>query len=89
MEVKSGRIAGGKIGLEAFIMSKELLLQIIEDCVARGEFDLTKEGIIKNIRRYKIHGFPFRGYMAKINSIQDYYRASMELLNPGRVAGAV
>ncbi len=81
MEVKSGKIAGGKIGLEAFIVSKELLLQIIEDCVARGEFDLTKEGIIKNIRRYKIRGFPFRGYMAKINSIPDYYRASMELLN--------
>jgi glucose-1-phosphate adenylyltransferase len=83
MEVKSGRIADGKIGLDAFILSKKLLLQIIEDCVARGEFDLTKEGIIKNIRRYKIRGFPFRGYMAKINSIPDYYRASMELLNRG------
>jgi glucose-1-phosphate adenylyltransferase len=81
MEVKLGRITKGKIGLEAYIMSKELLLQIIEDCVARGEFDLTKEGIIKNIHRYKIRGFPFRGYMATINSIYDYYRASMELLN--------
>jgi glucose-1-phosphate adenylyltransferase len=81
MEVKVGKIAGGTIGLEAFIMSKELLLQIIDDCIAIGEFDLTKEGIIKNIRRYKVRGFPFRGYMAKINSIPDYYQASMELLS--------
>lgn len=80
MEVSSGKIAGGKIGMEAFIMSKELLLRIIGDCVARGEFDLTKEGIIKNIRRYKIRGFSFNGYMAKISSIPDYYRANMELL---------
>ena len=82
MGIKSGRTSSGKIGLEAFIMSKRLLLQIIEDCVARGEFDFTKEGLIKNIHRYKIYGFPFQGYVAKINSIQAYYRANMDLLNP-------
>ena len=81
MGIKSGRTASGNIGLEAFLMSKKLLLEIIEDSVARGEFDFTKEGIIKNIRRYKIYGFPFKGYMAKINSIQSYYRANMDLLN--------
>jgi glucose-1-phosphate adenylyltransferase len=83
MQIKAGRIVGGKIGLEAFIMPKRLLLQITEDCVARGEFDLIKEGIIKNLSRYKIYGYPFMGYMAKINSIQAYYQANMDLLNPG------
>jgi len=83
MGIKTGRIHGGKIGLEAFIMSKKLLLQITEDCVSRGEFDLAKEGIIKNLSRYKVYGFGFKGYMAKINSIQAYYQANMDLLNPG------
>jgi glucose-1-phosphate adenylyltransferase len=82
MEVKSGRSTGGDVCMETFIMSKELLLKIIEDCVARGEFDFIKEGIIKNINRFKIYGYPFQGYMAKINSIQAYYRANMDLLNP-------
>lgn len=80
MKVKSGRITGGNIGLEVFIMSKQLFLQIIEECIARGEFDFAKEGIIKNRQRFKIYGFPVHGYIAKINSIQAYYRANMELL---------
>lgn len=45
MEVKSGQVSGGNIGLEAYIISKKILLEIIENGVARGEFDLAKEGI--------------------------------------------
>ncbi|MBP2654047.1 MAG: glucose-phosphate adenylyltransferase, GlgD subunit [Firmicutes bacterium] len=82
MEVKSDKAAGGNICMETFVIAKELLLQIIEDCVARGEFDFIKEGIIKNLHRYKIYGYRYDGYMAKINSIQAYYQANMSLLLP-------
>ena len=42
------------------------MLEIIEDCVARGEFDLVKEGIIKNLSKYAVMGFAFDGYIASI-----------------------
>lgn len=82
LHVTTGRITGGPLCLETFIMSKELLLQIIEDCIARGEYDFLKGGIIRHIDNYKIYGFPFQGYMAKINSVQAYYKANMDLLRP-------
>jgi glucose-1-phosphate adenylyltransferase len=82
MEVKTGRVSGGNISLDAFILSRKLLLQIIEDGVARGEFDFSKEGVIKQRHKFKIYGFPFQGYVAKINSIPAYYKAHMDLLNP-------
>jgi len=82
MKINSADTFGGQIGLEAFIMTKELLLRIIEECITRGEFDLIKEGIIKNMRRYRIYGYGFKGYIAKINSISSYYQANMDLLNP-------
>ncbi|MBP2651603.1 MAG: glucose-phosphate adenylyltransferase, GlgD subunit [Firmicutes bacterium] len=82
MEVKADKTAGGNICMDIFVIAKELLVQIIEECVARGEFDFIKEGIIKNMHRYKIYGYSYDGYMAKINSIQAYYRANMSLLNP-------
>jgi glucose-1-phosphate adenylyltransferase len=82
MHVSTGRITGGFISLETFIMRKALLLKIIEDCIARGEYDFVKEGIVKRLGRYKVYGFPFTGYMAKINSVQSYFRANMELLLP-------
>lgn len=82
MQVTTGRIAGGPVCLETFIMRKSLLLQIIEDCVAHGEYDFVKEGIVKRLGRHRVYGFPFTGYMAKINSVQSYFRANMDLLQP-------
>lgn len=82
MQVSTGRAAGGPICLETFIMSKYLLLNIIEDCIARGEYDFVKEGIIRHLGQYSIYGYPFHGYMAKINSVQGYFRATMDLLRP-------
>jgi glucose-1-phosphate adenylyltransferase len=82
MHVSTGRITGGFISLETFIMRKALLLEIIEDCIARGEYDFVKEGIVKRLGRHKLYGFPFTGYMAKINSVQAYFRANMDLLLP-------
>ncbi len=82
MHVTTGRIAGGPICLETFIMRKSLLLEIIEDCIAHGEYDFVKEGIVKRLGRHKVYGFPFTGYMAKINSVQAYFRANMDLLQP-------
>jgi glucose-1-phosphate adenylyltransferase len=63
-------------------MRKDLLLQIIEVCIARGEYDFVKEGIVKRMDQYRVFGFPFTGYMAKINSVQAYFRANMDLLHP-------
>ncbi|MBP2644507.1 MAG: glucose-phosphate adenylyltransferase, GlgD subunit [Firmicutes bacterium] len=82
MEVKADKTDCGNICMEIFFIAKELLVKIVEDCVARGEFDFIKEGIIKNLTRYKVFGYGYNGYMAKINSIQAYYRANMSLLNP-------
>ncbi len=82
INVSTGRIAGGDISLETFIMRKELLLQIIEDCIARGEYDFVKEGIVKRLGRLRIFGCPFAGYMAKINTVPAYFQANMDLLRP-------
>lgn len=82
IHVATGRVAAGPVCLETYIMRKELLLQIIEVCIARGEYDFVKEGIVKRMDQYRVFGFPFTGYMAKINSVQSYFRANMDLLHP-------
>lgn len=82
IHVATGRLAAGLISMETFIMRKDLLLRIIEDCIARGEYDFVKEGIVKRMGQYRIYGFPFTGYVAKINSVQAYFRATMDLLQP-------
>ncbi len=71
-----------KISLQRYIMKKELLLKIIDDCVSMGQWDFLKNGIIGNIDKLKVYGYPFKSYASVINSITGYYKSNLELLKP-------
>ena len=69
-----------KISLQRYIMKKELLLDIIDECISKGEWDFVKNAIIGNLDNLKVYGYPFRSYAAVINSINGYYKSNLELL---------
>ncbi len=71
-----------KVSLNKFVMKKELLLEIIDECVSMGRWDFIKDGIIGNLDRLNIHGYPFSGALGIINSIKSYYKFNLKLLNP-------
>ncbi|MDO9535298.1 MAG: glucose-1-phosphate adenylyltransferase subunit GlgD [Bacillota bacterium] len=68
--------------LEIFVMSKTLLIDLVENCVINGTGDLLHDGIIKNSNSLKLFAFPAKGYLGVINSPALYYKHSMNLLNP-------
>lgn len=72
----------GKVSMEMAIMEKSQLMDLINSCASRGDCDLVKDGLIKNLSRLKIYGFPHNGYLAHIHSIQSYFRHNMDLLKP-------
>lgn len=82
MEVNPGKAKGDNMSMEMYVMAKSLLIDIVEGCVSRGEFDFVKDGIIKNIRRLNISGYRHDQYVAKINSIQSFFRHNMDILKP-------
>ena len=47
-----------------------------------GEVDFLKQCIFKQIGELKVRGYAFDGYLACINSIQNYYRTNMDMLKP-------
>ena len=69
--------------MDMTIMKKSLLLDIINTCCARGGADLLKDGLIKNIDKLKIFGFHHEGFLARITTMESYFKYSMELLQPG------
>jgi glucose-1-phosphate adenylyltransferase len=71
-----------KISLQRYIMKKELLLDIIDECISKGEWDFVKNAIIGNLDKLKVYGYPFRSYASVINSINGYYKSNLELLKP-------
>ncbi len=69
------------ICLEMFLLSRKLLLDIIEECTKQNKWDLIQDGMIRNSRNLKVVAYPFSGYLAKINSISNYFDHHMDLLN--------
>ena len=70
------------LSMKTFIMERSLLIELVNDCIARGDYDFVKHCIVKNIDKYKVYGYHHPGYIARISSIQSYFQHSMELLNP-------
>lgn len=71
-----------KMSMETFIMKKDLLVELIRDCIARGEYDFVKHCLVKNISKLKVCGYNYQGYLARINSLQSYFAHNMDLLKP-------
>lgn len=82
MEVMPSLPKSNKISMEMYIMEKNLLEYLVEECTARGQNDFIKDILIKKMDMLKIYGYPYTGYLARIDSIQSYFKHNMELLDP-------
>ncbi|KAA8997174.1 glucose-1-phosphate adenylyltransferase subunit GlgD [Paenibacillus spiritus] len=66
--------------LDMFIMEKDRFLEMVEHCIAHGESFFFRDAIQKNQNSLKIAAYEYKGYHAVINSLESYYKNSMELL---------
>ncbi len=69
------------ISMEMYVLKRDLLIKIIEEAVHRGEARFLKEAIFTRFDDLRIKGYAFDGYLACINSTQNYYLTNMDLLN--------
>lgn len=70
------------ISMEMYMMKKELLIDIIEEGVHRGDGDYLKQCLFNRIQELNVNAYLYEGYLSCINSIDNYYLTNMELLNP-------
>jgi len=69
------------IYLEMLLIKYDVLLRLIEEAAERRVYDLI-EMIISKHSVLNVQVFDFKGYYRRIDSIESYYQASMEILNP-------
>jgi len=70
----------GSLGI--YIMKRELLIQLVEECNSHGHYDLVKDVLIKKLNSLKIYGYKFSGYWRNLSTLHMYYRCNKELLDP-------
>ena len=81
------RTPDGYQSLNIFLLSRELLLSLVEECMAHDRYSFRHNVLQEKDGTLHLNGYVWDGFAARINSVQDYYRYSMALLRPEIRAG--
>ena len=68
------------ISLGIYVISRTLLINLLEAVVPEGRYDIVKDIVIRYRKKLKILGFEFKNYWKAINSISAYFDANMDFL---------
>ncbi len=81
--IKINPVFEGKANLyiNIMVMPREFLLNTIADAMMRGLTSFGRDILTKHVDTLKIFGYKFDGYYAGVNSLQKYFKHSMELLD--------
>lgn len=69
------------VSADVFVMERELLLSIVDECSAKGNHDFVKDALIKKMDGVRIKGYEYDGYIDKIDSMRAYFNNNMKFLD--------
>lgn len=84
--VISGSIVRGdkgvvKASIGAYVIKRKLLASLLKEAASRGNHSFEQDIIINNITSLRVFGYNYDGAYLPINSMEEYYKYNMELLN--------
>ncbi len=80
MEVKPLRPKSKNVFMSMVLMDKNLLQYSIDEASSRGDRDIVKDILIKNLTNLKVCAYRFDGYVGCVNNLCTYYDVSMDML---------
>ena len=75
-------VEGGtfKISMNTWVMRKDYMLTMLASAIATGKTHFSRDILLAEVDHTNILGYEYRGYAAHINTINNYYRHNMEML---------
>ena len=80
-----GRYQRAKISMEAYLMRKDLFISLVKEAYETSALYWFKDILREKVDSLLIQAVPVNGYVACLNSLPEYYKANMELLDPANV----
>lgn len=68
--------------MNIILMKKSLLERLINDAISMNHESFERDIIQSNVAKLRIYGFEAKGFAKTIDSMESYFQANMELLNP-------
>lgn len=69
------------LSMSVFIMSRELLYNMLRDAIVRGYDSFEKDILGRNLQILKVRAVEHTGYRARIGDIRSYFQENLNLLN--------
>lgn len=70
-----------KIFICSMIIKKDLLLSLCTACMSANTLNFRKNLLQDNVRKLRMYGFEYTGFLTLIHSAQDYFNESMKLMD--------
>jgi len=67
--------------LKSYIIRKDILIFLVDDCCSKGEYKFSENLLRNNLGRMKIMGFEHKGYVGMLRSVPAYFDVNMDLLD--------
>lgn len=79
----SDKISGKKVNVytNICVMNRQFLLNILENAGEYGYKSFSGDVLGKGCKNWRVYGFKHTGYFASIDSVANYYKHSLELLD--------
>lgn len=68
--------------LELYVLPKQLLLDMVDYCAAHDVANFSRGVLQPRLKSLKLMPYVHQGYVARFQSVSDYYQRSMDLLDP-------
>ena len=68
------------VSLGVYIISRTLLINLLQSVLPQGRYNLVEDIIIRYRRKLKIMTYKFDGYLKTLNCIKTYYDTNMDFL---------
>ena len=65
-----------------YIMKRQLLLDLVDDCMSHSAYDFDRDLIQKNVNLLRILGYEYTDTAFILSSTEEYFKANMALTNP-------
>lgn len=70
------------ISLNMFVISKDLLVQLVGQCISRSQYSFQRDVLQAMKDKLKIYTYQYDGYFKRIDGIKRYYEANLDIINP-------
>ncbi len=68
------------VTLNVWIISKDILLGLIDDAISKGQTDFLTDVLYPNLTSLRVFGYKYQGVYMHISNMESYYKNNMELL---------